>query len=301
MNGETPRQIVRSALSDSCAEVQAVAIYGAGLWRDAKAVPSLRLLLEGGAPSVARSAAEALGRIGDAGAIGALLQKTSNDRFVFHSFAYALYEIGDATRIADEARGSTGASAEVSKTALAMLALPTGTSVPALPLVTPTTLTVDAEGKQKQLARLHELLGLLKNGSAERGAELFKSGRALCSTCHAVFQSGGVLGPDLTKVGAIRTATDLLEAIVYPSNSFVRSYEPFHVRLHSGKEYYGIVRDETQAGLRLATGPSTEEQIKRSDIASITEGAMSLMPPGFDGLLTPSELADMVAYLLTLR
>jgi hypothetical protein len=36
---------------------------------------------------------------------------------------------------------------------------------------------------------------------------------------------GGKVGPDLTSVGQIRTERDLLEAVVYPSASFVRSYE----------------------------------------------------------------------------
>jgi len=93
----------------------------------------------------------------------------------------------------------------------------------------------------------------------------------------------------------------LMEAIVYPSASYVRSYEPLTVRLKSGEEHYGIIRDETQDALRLATSPVTEVSLKRSQISGMTEGTMSLMPPGFDGLLTPKELADLVAYLMTLR
>ena len=125
--------------------------------------------------------------------------------------------------------------------------------------------------------------------------------KANCTLCHAVAGVGGMLGPDLTKVGAIRTATDLMEAVVYPSASYVRSYEPLMMRLKSGVEYYGIIRDEAQNVLRLATSPATEVSLERSQIAEMIEGTMSLMPPGFDGVLTPKELADLVAYLMTLR
>ena len=34
------------------------------------------------------------------------------------------------------------------------------------------------------------------------------------------------VGPDLTRIGGIRTERDLIESIAYPSVSFVQSYEP---------------------------------------------------------------------------
>ena len=43
------------------------------------------------------------------------------------------------------------------------------------------------------------------------------------------FYLGGHVGPDLTNIGQARTERDLLESIVYPSASFVRSYEPIIV------------------------------------------------------------------------
>ncbi len=300
VRSDAARSAVRAALADKDAEVQTLAAYGAGLWRDRAAAPALRALLASGKPHVARSAAESLGRMADKESVSALIQNAPGERFGFHSTAYALYEIGDSAAISTGAVGKQGASSEVAQTALAMLALPQLLSVPALPLVTPAVAT-DPALRQQQLARLHELLALMKGGSAVRGAELFKSQRSFCTTCHAVSQVGGVLGPDLTKVGAIRTATDLLEAIVYPSSSYVRSYEPVLLRLRSGEEHYGILRDETPDSVRLATGPATEIKLPRKDITTMTEGVMSLMPPGFDGLLSPQELADLVTYLLTLR
>jgi hypothetical protein len=41
--------------------------------------------------------------------------------------------------------------------------------------------------------------------------------------------------------------------------------------------------------------------IPRVDVAAMSEGAMSLMLPGYDGILSPTELADLIAYLQTLR
>jgi len=293
---------VRAALADKDDAVRSVAIYGVGLLRDGGAIESLRLLLASDVPQHARGAAEALGRLGDKGSIEAIVRNAPVERFGFHSAAYALYEIGDVDALSKISvpRVSGGAASEVVRTALAMLALPKAPSVPSLPLVHPAA-KVDPALRQVQLARTHELLVPIKNGDAKNGREIFFGAKANCAVCHAVSGAGGVLGPDLTKVGAIRTATDLMEAIVYPSASYVRSYEPVAVRVKSGEEHYGLIRDETQDALRLATSSATEVSLKRSQISAMTEGTMSLMPPGFDGLLTPKELIDVATYLMSLR
>jgi putative membrane-bound dehydrogenase-like protein len=302
IGSEGARAAVRTALGDRDAAVRSLAIYGAGLLRDGGAAGPLRGLLASDVPHHARGAAEALGRLKDKGSIGALVRNAPSDRFGFHSTAYALYEIGDPEALSkvSGSPGGVGPGDGVVKTALAMLALPKPPSVVVLPLVQPAG-KIDPALRQAQLARVHELLALMKGGDAKKGAELFAGPRANCALCHAVAGAGGILGPDLTKVGAIRTATDLMEAIVYPSASYVRSYEPLTVRLKSGEEHYGIIRDEAQDALRMATSPLTEVSLKRSQVATMTEGTVSLMPSGFDGALTPRELADLVAYLMTLR
>ena len=65
--------------------------------------------------------------------------------------------------------------------------------------------------------------------------------------------------------------------------------------------YPKSANNEASEVVRLATGPATEVRLKRSEISGLTEGMMSLMPPGFDGVLAPGELADLVAYLQVLR
>jgi putative heme-binding domain-containing protein len=300
MQKDDARDAVRGMLADKDNELQKLAVYGVGLWRDTMAAPSLRTLLGSRDPHLSRGAAEALGRTGDKGSLNAILEAAPNERFGFHAAAYALYETGDPAAVKAAAKGKLGVAAAVAQTALSMLSLPQPPSVPALPLVTPSA-PPDPALRQQQFARVHELLSSLKNGAAPRGEILFKSERARCTACHAVSGEGGNLGPDLTKIGAIRTATDLLEAIVFPSSSYVRSYEPILVRLKSGVEHYGMIRDETPETIRLATGPDTEVPLPRREIDTMSEGMMSLMPPGFDGVLAAQELVDLVTYLLTLR
>ena len=160
------------------------------------------------------------------------------------------------------------------------------------------TLNVDAA---EQKSRLDALLEELKDGDIRRGQAVFNSERAACASCHAIGYLGGDLGPDLTRIGQIRTERDLLEAIVYPSASFVRSYEPIVVVTESEEEYSGVLRGEASDAVILATGPGVETRIARADVVEMRPGRVSVMPGGLDEQLSKQELADLVAFLKATR
>src|SRR5207249_2765473 len=108
---------------------------------------------------------------------------------------------------------------------------------------------------------------------------------------------GGNIGPDLTRIGQIRSERDLLEAIVFPSASFVRSYEPWLVATKNGKIHNGILRKDAPDEIVLATGANEEVRIARDDIEEMQPSKVSVMPAGLDQQLTPQELVDLVTFL----
>ncbi|MBA4150317.1 MAG: HEAT repeat domain-containing protein [Verrucomicrobia bacterium] len=156
------------------------------------------------------------------------------------------------------------------------------------------SLNMDAE---KQVAHLDELLASLKDGDVRRGQAVFNSPQAACAACHAIGYAGGRLGPDLTKIGRIRNERDLLEAIVYPSASFVRSYESMVVVTHSGDDFSGVLKTDGTDEIVLATGPGSEVKIARKDLQEMRPGTLSVMPAGLDEQLSTQELADLIAFL----
>jgi putative membrane-bound dehydrogenase-like protein len=149
----------------------------------------------------------------------------------------------------------------------------------------------------KQKAHLEELLASLPKGDIRRGQAIFNSPKTACSTCHAIGYLGGHVGPDLTKIGEARTERDLLESIVYPSASFVRSYEPVIVVTKSNDEISGVLKKDAPEEIVLATGPSTEVRVARADITEIRPGTVSIMPQGLDEQLNRQELGDLVTFL----
>lgn len=153
-----------------------------------------------------------------------------------------------------------------------------------------------------QVARLNALEKSLPPGDLARGVILFQSPKASCSICHPVGYKGGHVGPDLSKVGAVRTRRDLLEAIAYPSASFVRSYEPMEVKQKNGTTTYGILSNQSADTLTVTTGAIVPPiTIPRREIEKLTPGTISLMPQGLDRILSEQELADIITYLQSLK
>jgi putative membrane-bound dehydrogenase-like protein len=148
-----------------------------------------------------------------------------------------------------------------------------------------------------QEERLKSMLASLPEGDVIRGQTVFNSTEAACVTCHAMGYLGGKLGPDLTRIGQIRSRRDLLEAIIYPSASFVRSYETVLLTTTDKQMHLGIQKSENDDHLTLRTGPESESVIARGTIEDIQPGTISLMPPGLDTVITPQHLADLLAFL----
>jgi putative heme-binding domain-containing protein len=153
---------------------------------------------------------------------------------------------------------------------------------------------VDAAAQRK---RIEALLPHMASGDVRRGHAVFYSAKAACTACHKLGNAGGLVGPELTHIGQARTERDLLESILFPSLSFVRSYEPVVVLTADGKAINGRIRDETKEAYVVATGPNAEVVIPRSDVEEVRPSTVSVMPAGLDKQLSEQELADLVAFL----
>jgi putative membrane-bound dehydrogenase-like protein len=149
----------------------------------------------------------------------------------------------------------------------------------------------------EQRARLDEMAESLPPGDVRRGQAIFNSTKAACATCHAIGYLGGRLGPDLTRIGQVRQQRDLLESIVFPSASFVRSYEPVAIVTADGLTYNGLLRKDAADEVVLVKSPTEEIHIVRENIEDMRPGSVSIMPQGLDKQLTQQELADLVAFL----
>jgi putative heme-binding domain-containing protein len=153
----------------------------------------------------------------------------------------------------------------------------------------------------ERVARLTTLETSLAEGDAAQGEHVFFGTRAACSACHRIGTRGERIGPDLSKIGEVRTRRDLLEAILFPSASLARGYESLHVVLSDGKVQSGMLSRETAAAIFLRTTERAELRVARDAIEEMSPSRTSIMPQGLDKTLSQEELGDLVAFLRSLK
>ena len=294
IDSRAARNAVREFLADQDADVRAAAIHSIALWRDRAALPGLITLLSDTDPQIQRLAAMALGKIGERDAVEPLLAASVDERdpFLRHAIVYALFEIGD--------QRSLPADHPLSRQLRKMWKLNAQNvqqdDLPEIQLAK--VVKLDPAKLAEQSMRLDELAAYLPKGDAERGAKLFANQeRSKCTICHLKGDKGVRLGPDLTRIGAIRSERDLLEAIVYPSATIARYHETINVLTEDGKTVSGLLVDEAVDKMFLSSGEGVVQAVAFRDIESARYSNVSLMPDGFDKILEPEEIADLVAYL----
>jgi putative heme-binding domain-containing protein len=144
------------------------------------------------------------------------------------------------------------------------------------------------------------ILETINQANPARGRELFLSGAGSCIVCHRVGENGGKVGPDLTSIGSIRGAKDLLESILYPDASIARDFDTVEVfeKGRNGTSRIGLLESDGIDSITLIDAAAQSVKIPRSRIESIVPLERSLMPPGLEQTLPENGLRDIVAFLL---
>jgi len=134
---------------------------------------------------------------------------------------------------------------------------------------------------------------LEQKADAKAGAAVFQTH---CGVCHSYAGKGGQVGPDLTGVKN-QPPDALLLHILVPNYEVYPTYQSVVVRTKDGGAFSGWVVSETENSLTLRTAAGTDEAILRSNIESLVNSGLSLMPDGLEQTMTKEELANLIAYL----
>ena len=137
-------------------------------------------------------------------------------------------------------------------------------------------------------------------GHAGRGEQLFFA-KANCNTCHKVGDRGKEVGPPLSEIGAKLSRHGLYEAMLFPSAAINHSYETYSALTDAGVALKGILVGSTEKTVTLKTEQGILQELPRDELAIFEKQAVSLMPSGLEKILSPQEIADVAAYLATLR
>ena len=94
---------------------------------------------------------------------------------------------------------------------------------------------------------------------------------------------------------------DLMNAVVFPSRDIAPPYRTTTFRLRTGEVYTGIVAFESADGWMVQTGAGATVRVNSAGLVSRQPGNVSVMPSGLLNGLWPRAIADLYAFLRTLR
>ncbi|MBM4068265.1 MAG: c-type cytochrome [Planctomycetes bacterium] len=160
-----------------------------------------------------------------------------------------------------------------------------------------------AARQQKQTAYIVSLRDELDKlqGNGDAGKQVFFSQKVGCHVCHKVGTQGGVIGPDLSKIGGFRSPAELLEAIVFPTLTITPEFRTYQVQTKSGRSFDGLIFRETADAIFLRTAQLAEVRVPRKDVEDLVPSSTSLMPDGLDRTMLRQELRDVLEFLRGLK
>jgi len=136
-------------------------------------------------------------------------------------------------------------------------------------------------------------------GDADRGRTLF-NGKGGCTRCHRVLGQGSRVAPDLSDIGATRSAGSLLRSLTDPNSQMMPINRPVRAVRRDGTVVNGRRLNEDTYTVQLIDDQENLVSLTKSDLREYTILTVSPMP-SFKDKFDPDELADVVAYLLSLK
>jgi len=133
----------------------------------------------------------------------------------------------------------------------------------------------------------------LATADVEKGREVFKQ---VCGACHKLHGEGYSIGPDLT--GSNRGNVDyLLENVLAPNAIIGAAYQLNVFVMADGRVVSGLVQSQDDDAVRVVMAGGTEVTLSRDDIESHKVSEQSMMPTGLFEKLSPTDIADLIAFL----
>ena len=136
-------------------------------------------------------------------------------------------------------------------------------------------------------------------GDAQRGAGVFE--KANCQKCHRFRGKGETAGPDLTEIAGRMQKKEILEAILFPSEYVSDQFFTYNVLTADGRTLTGVLAPAGGDSLTILQPSGEKVKLPKSQIERVQQSKLSAMPQGTLDALTKSEIADLLAYLLSGR
>jgi putative heme-binding domain-containing protein len=135
-------------------------------------------------------------------------------------------------------------------------------------------------------------------GDAVRGKTVYEN--AGCSTCHRLNGKGPRTAPTLDDIGFVRRPGQILTSLTDPTKGTMPINRPVTIVRTDGRTIEGRRFNEDTFSVQLIDRQEKVQSIQKSDIRRYDISMTSQMP-SYRGRLNDAELADLLAYLVSLK
>jgi putative heme-binding domain-containing protein len=125
-------------------------------------------------------------------------------------------------------------------------------------------------------------------------------GKGACLSCHAVNGKGSRKAPDLSDIGTNRSAGMIERTLLDPDEQMLPINRPVHIVTRGGKAIDGRRLNEDTYTVQLTDEEGRLYSMQKDQLREFKIATKSPMP-SYKGELSPEELADLVAYLISLK
>jgi len=221
---------------------------------------------------------------------------TRKDPVDLESIFAAFVARKDGSAILAKALGETSLSADVAKIGI-RIAKANGQADPALVAALTKAGKLADSKREFTKPELEAFLNDVKSkGDPARGEAIYRRAEFNCLKCHAVAGSGGLVGPDMTSLGASAQVDYLVESLLKPNAKIKEGYNSIVVTTEDDRVFAGVKIGETPQSLTIRDAEGKEIAISKADKPTVKPG-LSLMPDGLTDALTRQEFVDLVRFL----
>jgi len=151
--------------------------------------------------------------------------------------------------------------------------------------------------------------GAIATGDAQKGKEVYDANG--CAKCHSIAGQGGILGPELNKIGTLRGTIKLQEIMNDPGANLpldtslqeraaYPAYLMYRVTTKDGKTIEGMRVDEDTFTIQLRDANGNLRSVRKFDVQKVEPLPGKTFMPSYKGKLTDKQIEDLVAYLSSL-
>ncbi len=134
-------------------------------------------------------------------------------------------------------------------------------------------------------------------GDPGRGKAVFTEN---CSKCHRLQGVGFEVGPDLSTV-AQAGPDKILTNVLDPNREVNPQYVNYTIDTTDWESHSGIIASETATSITLKRANGETDTVLRVNIEDIKSDNLTIMPEGWEQTISKQDLANLIAYLTSLK